>query len=203
MAPEVIETLIGRAPRGQPALLQPPPATILGNSQYSRHPVKNFVFPGLIRRYSHRQDNDDTDATISKEPKNDSSAGVTEELLVQGVLLNDLNDLEMNQLDIFEGDEYVKEACTVQLLLDNDTDDDKRSNNSKSRKDEDTADSKSLVYHDAILYLWAKDVADLDTTRPWSYEAFRQNDLEAYLRGTVQSMAIGVAIRNCSTSTTL
>jgi len=85
MAPEVVQTLIGRAPRTTPAIL-------LGS--FRRHPVKNFLFPGLVR------------------------AAEEDAQRVQGILYRDLSVNEMQRFDFFEGDEYDKIACEVETLED-------------------------------------------------------------------------------------
>lgn len=86
LAPEVIQTLIGRVPPSTPAVL-------LGS--FRRHPVKNFVFPGLVR----------------------ASKGDAQR--VQGILYRDLSVNEMERLDFFEGDEYEKIECEVEKLNEN------------------------------------------------------------------------------------
>jgi len=141
MAPEVIQTLIGRVPLSQSAHLC--------GSAFRRHPVRNHMFPGLITVRS-------TD---------NSTANTTTER-VQGVLYRDLSVNEMQRLDWFEGDEYDKIPCTVELV---DDDDDERNNEQVSTQ----------------VYLWANPITELDLTRPWSYERFREKNLATYLERTV------------------
>jgi gamma-glutamylcyclotransferase (GGCT)/AIG2-like uncharacterized protein YtfP len=143
MAPEVVQTLIGRAPVGRPARLV--------DRSYARHPVKDHVFPGLIRR-------------VNQDGGGDGDGGDSG---VCGILYNDLNADEMTRLDAFEGEEYVKESCRVQLL-------DKLDDNSR------------LPTIEAILYRWANPVDELDLEQSWSYETFRSQHLDTYLTGTVQ-----------------
>jgi gamma-glutamylcyclotransferase (GGCT)/AIG2-like uncharacterized protein YtfP len=144
MAPEVVQTLIGRAPVGRPARLL--------DRSYARHPVKDHVFPGLIQRVK-----------ASMDDKDSGDSGVC------GILYSDLNADEMVRLDAFEGNEYVKESCQVQLL-----DDEMEKNNPQGPTVE------------AILYRWANPVNELDLERSWSYETFRSQHLAMYLTGTVQ-----------------
>jgi gamma-glutamylcyclotransferase (GGCT)/AIG2-like uncharacterized protein YtfP len=123
MAPEVIETLIGRVPTSQPARL-------VG---YRRQPVKFHVFPGL-----------------TKARKNFTTTGV---------LYSGLGGYDMHCLDWFEGPQYYRETCTVEA------DDGKQYN--------------------AVVYLWISPVSELEVDTPWSYENFRENHMERYLRDVV------------------
>jgi Gamma-glutamyl cyclotransferase, AIG2-like len=145
MAPEVVQTLIGRAPVGRPARLV--------DRSYTRHPVQDHVFPGLIRR------------------DNQNGGGDSDGSGVCGILYNDLNADEMIRLDAFEGEEYVKESCRVQLL-----DDDKLDDHSRLL----------ITTVEANLYRWANPVDELDLEQAWSYETFRSLHLAKYLTGTVQ-----------------
>ena len=144
MAPEVIQTLIGRVPLSQSAHLC--------GGAFRRHPVRNHMFPGLIVRST---DNKNTANTTTER--------------VQGVLYRDLSVNEMQRLDWFEGDEYDKIPCTVELV---DDDDDERNN--------------EQIVVSTQVYLWANPVAELDLTRPWSYERFREKNLATYLERTVR-----------------
>ena len=129
MAPEVIQTLIGRLPPGQAAHLR---------GAFRRHPVQNYFFPGLVRA------------------EDESTAQP-----VKGVLYKDLSVNEMKRLDWFEGDEYDKISCEVEV-----------------------ADSSEMV--ETQVYLWVKPIEELDVTQSWSYEQFREQNLEKYLEQTVR-----------------
>lgn len=89
MAPQVLKVLIGRVPD----LLEP--ATL---SNYSRHPVKGQVFPGMIPCRS--RINNDNSQMISPSSTN-------------GMLLQGLSEDELRVLDWFEGDEYVRREVKV------------------------------------------------------------------------------------------
>ena len=132
MAPEVMQILLGRVPSYQAAVL-------LGS--FRRHPVKTFMFPGLIRA------------------EGDLSSAVQQR--IQGVLYQDLLADEMKRLDYFEGPEYKKIPCEVEMV-----------------------ETKETVA--TQLYLWTNPSRDLDLTQTWSYEQFRGNDLEDYLEKVVQ-----------------
>lgn len=149
MAPEVIQTLIGRVPKGKSA-------QILGT--YKRHPVQHFVFPGLIRCSSATN----TDVSSSAAPD-----------VVRGIFYNDLSATEMTRLDRFEGDDYVKEPCTVRVLGDD---------------DDNNNDDESSCYCEkqGIVYLWARPATELDVANQWSFETFREKHLKDYLRGTAR-----------------
>ena len=89
MAPEVMQILLGRVPPQQSAVL-------LGS--FRRHPVLNFVYPGLIRA------------------KGDLSTG---QQGIQGVLYRDLTENELKRLDYFEGSDYEKISCDVETIEEN------------------------------------------------------------------------------------
>ena len=92
-SPQVVRTLLGRT-----VALQFPPARLSG---YSRHSVKNFVYPGMI-------------------PSNNDDSPQRQE--VHGCLLENLSHLEMKLLNWFEGDEYerrlVKVSTNDDILID-------------------------------------------------------------------------------------
>jgi gamma-glutamylcyclotransferase (GGCT)/AIG2-like uncharacterized protein YtfP len=80
-SPEVVRVLLGRE------LAAIRPARLQG---YTRHPVQNFVFPGMI-------------------PCADKSS------VVEGCIYTDVSPLERKLLDWFEGDEYLRQ--TVQATV--------------------------------------------------------------------------------------
>ena len=85
MAPQVMQTLVGRLPVCRPATLP----------GYSRHPVVNCVFPGII-------------VASDMIPQGGQTA-------VQGLLYSDLTVDEMAVLDWFEDNEYTRHDVTVLL----------------------------------------------------------------------------------------
>ena len=87
MAPEVMQVLLGRVPSYQAAVL-------LGS--FRRHPVRTFMFPGLIRAEG------DLSNTVQQR--------------IQGVLYQDLSADELKRLDYFEGPEYNKIPCDVETV---------------------------------------------------------------------------------------
>lgn len=80
---------------------------------------------------------------------------------VDGILYRDLTKTEMKRLDWFEGEEYKKEQCTVESEID-------------------------LELFEAVVYLWANPVTELDLTKQWLYEDFREKHLKEYLKVTVE-----------------
>lgn len=88
-APEVMQTLVGRLPPCCPAVLE----------GYSRHPVINFVFPGIIPSSS-------LPASTDKSLPGQVSA-------VPGILFMELTDAEMEILDWFEDVEYTRTNVSV------------------------------------------------------------------------------------------
>jgi gamma-glutamylcyclotransferase (GGCT)/AIG2-like uncharacterized protein YtfP len=83
--PQVVQTLLGRT-----IAFEFPTATLSG---FSRHPVKNCVFPGIIPNTPQNQ--------------------------VDGFLLENLSDLDRKLLDWYEGDEY--DGRTVQVSTETST----------------------------------------------------------------------------------
>ena len=82
-----MQTLLGRV-----VVEEFPKAQLCG---YSRHPVKNFVFPGMI-------------------PSQQSK-------IVNGYLLKNLDSVEMKLMDWFEGDEYERRLVKVSTLKNDDS----------------------------------------------------------------------------------
>ena len=90
MAPEVMQTLVSRLPPCRPATL----------AGYSRHPVVDCAFPGIV----------------ASEKIQDSTARQTS---VPGFLFTDLTDDELEILDWFEDQEYTRTDVSVTAQDDN------------------------------------------------------------------------------------
>ncbi len=75
---------------------------------------------------------------------------------VDGVLWRDVDGTALERLDDFEGDLYTRDALTV---------------TGGGRK------------RDAFVYVVKPDCAHLLSAEPWSEEAFRRDELTAYLEG--------------------
>ncbi|CAB9501483.1 AIG2-like protein [Seminavis robusta] len=82
LSPQVVEVLLGRIPKSIPA-----PCRLYG---YSRHPVKDQVYPAII------------------------PASSTSTSLVDGMIWCDLSDREKSLLDWFEDDEYQRTSVVVE-----------------------------------------------------------------------------------------
>mmetsp|Transcript_49270 Transcript_49270/g.73480 ORF Transcript_49270/g.73480 Transcript_49270/m.73480 type:complete len:167 (+) Transcript_49270:74-574(+) len=105
---------------------------------YRRHPVVEQVFPGMIPA------------------KTDGMA------LVNGVLLQDLSNKEMDVLDWFEGKEYERQPVEVYVP------------SLSATKPTET-------------YIWANPIEELDReTGDWSLETFEKTFLDWYLQRTVR-----------------
>ena len=91
-APDVLRTLLGRVPEMDPRPAFLPP-------EYSRHPVKRCVFPGVIS----------------------NSDNVAQNERVKGILLSGITPEEMKIFDYFEDVEYNR--CKVDVLLESNKDD--------------------------------------------------------------------------------
>jgi gamma-glutamylcyclotransferase (GGCT)/AIG2-like uncharacterized protein YtfP len=113
--PSVVQVLLGR-----PILTQEfRKAWVAG---FSRHPVKNYVYPGMIPSTT------TTSTTIT--PK------------VSGFLLEDLSDLDRQLLDYFEGDQYSRQ--TIQAVVQADTRSDKK-------KGQETITVESYIWEPALI----------------------------------------------------
>ena len=86
MSPEVVHVLLGRIPKSIPS-----PCRVLG---YSRHPVKDRVYPAMI-------------------PADKNSH-------VDGMIWLDLSEREMQAFDFFEEDDYQRRLLQIQILAKND-----------------------------------------------------------------------------------
>jgi gamma-glutamylcyclotransferase (GGCT)/AIG2-like uncharacterized protein YtfP len=167
MSPVVMESLIQRQINGNPVRLLPSsyvPATSAQASltesneelryDYSRHPVRRAVYPGLV----HWNANNDEES-IHKTRN-----------YVSGLLYSNLSDEEMAQLDEFEGDQYTKELCYVQL----------QPNNSNPNSSGEALYNNDDVVQ-AMVYVWSYPLSDLDLSKDWSYTTFVEEHLATYL----------------------
>ena len=156
MAPEVLRSLLGRIPE-----MDPRPAFLPPN--YSRHPVKGRVFPGVIKQ----------------NPKSKKSRiADSEQERVKGILLTDITPEEMKIFDWFEDVAY--DRCTVQVQLQPSAGGEGVDANGDTTNDDTEADSI-----DADMYLWNTGDELLDLQSSWSFEEFSTQNLEWYLRSTV------------------
>ena len=135
----VLQTLLGRdiSPMEERKIVK---ARLHG---FGRYPVKNHVFPAMIRQRS----------TLSESE-------------VHGILLPSFSPLEMSLLDWFESDDYDRRDVQVFSLV---------------------GTNEEEVLIDAQAYVWREElIPQLDLSKEWSYQNFCDNDLEWYLRETVQ-----------------
>ena len=94
MSPDVLQTLIGRVPSMfKPAYL----------CNFTRHPVKGYVFPGIIPAKSNVRE-----SSRSENPR------------VEGILLTGLSKREMDIFDWFEDEDYTRSIKSIILPDDND-----------------------------------------------------------------------------------
>lgn len=166
MAPIVMETLIGRRVQGQKVKLLPSWVSSesgTNNKQpydYSRHPVRGVVYPGLV----HWKTDDIVQQQQHQKPSLTSS--------VTGLLYSNLSDTELSILDQFEGNQYVREICNVQLIQEE----------SSSNIDHKTPGPDEV--HDiqqAMVYVWSNPISELDLTQDWCYATFESKHLSTYL----------------------
>jgi hypothetical protein len=153
MSPEVLQTLIGRVPTICKRAYLP---------NFSRHPVKGYVFPGIIA----------VKQTLNKLAPGDAIFR-EEQKAVEGLLLTGLSKEEMGVFDWFEGDEYTRSVMQVSIpsLTGSDT----------TSKD---ASEKYYVI-DANVYVWCAGDEMLELDEAWNYDNFKSVHLESYLENTV------------------
>jgi Gamma-glutamyl cyclotransferase, AIG2-like len=195
MAPEVVQTLIGRLPKQQPARL----------FGYRRHPVKSHVFPGLIAVAPTSAGlaaavTDDSNANSGSNSKISSScngidsfpvASTTEKYggttaVTEGILYSGLTEEEMERFDFFEGSGYTKRMCRVELMAGaaaGAAEMDRGESEEDGGKD---TPSPIQTTTTALVYLWSNPVSELDVDQVWDYERFYKTKLEWYLDSTVR-----------------
>ena len=174
LSPVVMESLIQRRVMGRPGRLLPSsyvPSSSTATStsiavpesnhnlryDYSRHPVRNAVYPGLVNWNARNEDES------PNQPRNH----------VCGLLYTNLTDTEMDQLDDFEGDQYTKELCYVQIQQHPAPDD------NNSNFDETIVGPDDVVQ--AMVYVWSYPLSDLDLSTDWSYATFEEKRLATYI----------------------
>ena len=150
----VVETLLGRSVVSADEDDEFPSAVI---ENYSRHPVKNYVYPAMIPN-----------------PKQQ----------VHGYLIQNLSPLDIKLFDWFEGDEYERKlvqvstgSSTSSLLVGGTTTTTTTTTNSNVVN----------VVVDAETYIWKPHLLnELELSKEWSFEKFCNKNLEWYLENTVR-----------------
>jgi hypothetical protein len=196
MAPQVMQTLVGRLPLSCPARLVSPsfspslsnPTNDNNNNNstsndndtnnniyknyyyYSRHSVKSHVFPALIAR----------PATTTTTTESSSSSKTT---IINGILYQDLTPNEWKILDWFEDKEYKR----IQVIVD-ETLTTSSTNSSSSTSTDSTTNNNVSTAVAAQTYLWINPHSELDLERnvDWDYERFCKEKLDWYLEHTVR-----------------
>jgi gamma-glutamylcyclotransferase (GGCT)/AIG2-like uncharacterized protein YtfP len=127
MAPQVMQTLVGRLPRSFPARLASPSSSILSNNStttattndddtnnssyyYSRHRVKAQVFPALVVTTT-RMSNRSIDSPTTTNSASPSTTAIS------GILYQDFAANEWKILDWFEDQEYQRINVIVETTL--------------------------------------------------------------------------------------
>lgn len=142
MSPEVLQTLLGRVPNNiSPAFLPP---------SYSRHPVIGQVYPGVISSGS--------DSILSK-----LTTVELEEKCVKGMILMDLDEVEMKIFDWFEDIDYDRQMLPIYAF----------------------GRQGDTIIVNANVYVWIAGTSKLDLTRSWNYQNFQETKLDWYLQATV------------------
>lgn len=156
MSPQVLQTLIGRIPcMYKPAYLY----------HYTRHPVKGFVFPGILP---------------SKLLESKVSTPNMKPKIVEGILLTELTDEEMKIFDWFEAEEYDRLLEKIYIPVEDET--------STIENDANLNIMSGVKKNEvqANVYVWCAGEERLDLDHEWDYETFRQLYLHSYLKDTVR-----------------
>ena len=133
---EVLHCLLGRIP---PML----PKVVL--KKYSRYPVRQQVYPGVIQS--------------------------TPDAFVEGVLLLDLTEIEVKVLDYFEDEGVDYKRTNVQVFIDS-LHEDTQALLAKSNSNDYEMDSKMFK---SQAYIWMKGSSTLETTKEWNIEDFQKH----------------------------
>lgn len=142
------------------------PAILRG---YSRYPVKNALYPGIVRHSEEDNGNNN----------NNKSSGTCTSA-VKGILCQGLTiDRDVKILDYFEDVEYTRINVHVDLITEHY---DKNYSNNKSNCES----SVLSVSVPAQVYLWTNPIDQLDTSATdWDYDKFCRDNLNDYLVKTV------------------
>lgn len=172
MAPAVVETLIQRRIQGRPTDListSERRSSDRPEYEYTRHPVLGQAYPGLV--------NWTTQPSFVERSSNDRKSGRASR--IRGLLYCDLTDEEMEQLDFFEGNQYGKELCNVQLVVSS------NGNETEVTSRSDDGNSSDATIQ-AMVYVWTNPLSELDLMQEWSFDHFVKNHLSDYVVTNVQ-----------------
>ena len=160
MVPQILHRVIhGRVDPEpwQKDLLKFQPAVLHG---YKRHRVRGQDYPGIL-------------PVKSSNESDKSAAGATS---VLGTLVSGLTDGDIYRLDIFEGDEYLKQKVTVRLLQSEDGESNLQ--DVLTAAGAENADGEEEV--SAVTYVWAITEEALEQEE-WDFETFKRDKLAAWV----------------------
>jgi Gamma-glutamyl cyclotransferase, AIG2-like len=188
MAPQVIEAVLGRSltqTEEQSTTTTIKPAYLHTRQKFTRHPVRNHVFPAVI-------DNTFLSSSSSSSSSSTLLDTSSSSVRVDGLLMSPFTSKEMKLLDWFESDEYTRQIVDVVVVADDDGSNEGRaaaaaavSDPSSTSTSSSTSSSSSIVQ--AQAYIWRNDlISQLDLSKSWSYENFVEQHLEWYLEHTVR-----------------
>jgi hypothetical protein len=168
------------------------PARLYG---YRRCPVRNEAFPAIvpIRKLMitpsfHDDDNSNKNNSNGANSSADHDDRNNDEQLkqqrqfnyyyVEGLLLCGLNDGELHILDSFEGEDYHRTDCHVEITSSN--------NNTLPSLLLKSQSSPPIATVQTQVYVWNLPLSQLMLDQLWSYETFCQQSLSQYVRHTVE-----------------
>jgi gamma-glutamylcyclotransferase (GGCT)/AIG2-like uncharacterized protein YtfP len=156
MAEQVVTSLLGRMPSHTKA-------RVVG---YTRHPVRDVVYPAVVP----------VTITTRAEEDDDDVVGAA---AVEGLLLQDLAPGEVQSLDWYEGTDYKRVTVLVELLPPDDAI--TTTTNAEPSEAAAAVSTTTTTTISAFMYQWDTLLDRLDTERPWDYEAFVRNHLSDYV----------------------
>jgi hypothetical protein len=163
-------------------------------SLFRRHPVKSQVFPGLIQVRQNDVDTRNTTVTAAVVTAT-VTAAAPNTTDIHGMLYYDLSPTEMQVLDWYEGvvdGEYTRTDCHVLLVQQPPQEQQQEQQQQEQQQQQQQEAAVQVQEQEPVatqVYVWNHHADDRDTKlhldRDWSYEHFRDNHLEWFLKQTV------------------
>lgn len=176
MAPQLLHRVCHGRPDPEPwqkNMITIRPATLHG---YRRHRVRGADYPGIILV--------NNNGSSSSESNSSSSSSVL------GTVVSGLTDGDIYRLDIFEGDEYVKQSVRVRVLRNAPSVGGRREESTAKKGDEhlrDTLDKAEAEMAseeeevDAVAYVWAAGEDRLEDGE-WDFESFKRDRMSWWVQ---------------------
>ncbi|KAJ5104670.1 hypothetical protein NUU61_002017 [Penicillium alfredii] len=188
MAPQMLHRVIHGSANPEPwqkALIRIQPAVLHG---YRRHRVRGADYPAIVAARDHTSNSNSNPSSTMFSASLDQAQARTS---VRGTLVSGLTDGDMYRLDLFEGDEYVRELVSVRLLQDHDASSAPVLSSASAstgsgdhlRDVLDVVGAESAEEGDevaAIAYVWVAGTEQLEEAE-WDFETFKREKLERWI----------------------